>query len=260
MIPLLLSTALAQGAPSSAFRFGGQYRINTFAESSAGDGPTALGERIRLRPTGWMDLGRTRAMLQLEANQVDNAFAFRARYADASVAFGRVRVHLGLLPLSDRFGDTLFSASWDFNPLAVSVESDEGSTTGRVAFGLVQQGLDPVHVQDDVACFTADLDRGGYGVSLVSLYSGVGAAVAPGELLVLPGARYTRTIGSTTVGLGVLGSGLAVLEGPAASLCGRSAPPRGSAPRSRWAAESCPCSASTRREADFPPTGSGTPS
>lgn len=163
MIGWVAGAAFAQGtAGAAAFTFGGQYRINTFAERSLDAEPvTLLGERVRLRPTARFELSDgVGGMLQLEANQVDNAFAFRARYADAFVRFGGVELHAGLLPLSDRFGDTLFSASWDFNPLAVEVQSAPGGDwDGRLGGGLVFQGLDPTRRRDDVGLLVADLDR-----------------------------------------------------------------------------------------------------
>jgi hypothetical protein len=205
------AVARAQGeVPASFFTFGGQFRINAFAERSFDDVPTTLlGERIRLRPTARFALrGRVTGMLQLEANQVDNGFVFRARYADAGVRIGRGELHAGLLPLSDRFGDTLFSADWDFNPLALSWVSGQGEWNARVAAGLVFQGASPNTAIDDVALALADLDRGPVGVSVVMVSGAAEAAVIPGTTLIVPGVRFTPELGVGTLAVGLLGSAL----------------------------------------------------
>lgn len=220
----LTSLALGQGAPATSFRFGGQFRLNTFAERSLDEGSVKLlGERLRLRPTAWVVLDdRVEGMLQLEANQVDNSFAFRARYADAAVRFDDTRVHVGLLPLSDKFGDTLFSADWDFNPLAILVENhaaDEGAWRGRLAAGLIFQGPITVQAVDDVRIVLGDLDRGMLGFSGVVVSTGPDAAVIPGTLLSIAGVRLAPKLGESTLNLGFLGSGLFVagddpIDGP----------------------------------------------
>jgi hypothetical protein len=216
MLGVWCAGAWAQGlGPSDAFTFGGQFRINTFAERSLEDVPvTLLGERIRLRPSARFRLDDGVAgFLQLEANQVDNAFVFRARYADASVAFGDLELHAGLLPLSDQFGDTLFSASWDFNPLAAELRGKAERWSGRVAAGLVYQGPIPTQALDDVALVLGDLDRGTFGVSVVAVGGAQESAVLQSNWLLVPGVRFTPKVGDGTLAFALLGSAL-LPDGP----------------------------------------------
>jgi hypothetical protein len=115
---------------------GGQYRINSYtAENDMGAAREGhqTASRVRIRQN--VDLRfdeRFKTHLQLELGHTNdnlittnfssrgNVIAVRHAVLDYTLDEG-INFRAGIVPLSDRFGDTLFSADWDYNPVALSM-------------------------------------------------------------------------------------------------------------------------------------------
>jgi hypothetical protein len=130
--------AALTGPAGTEIALGGQYRINSYwADNDDGrDDQTAARARIRQN----LDIGfdeRFRTHLQLELGHTsDNVTTTIASSRGNTVAVRHavlqyrfdtdVDIKAGIVPLADRFGDTLFSADWDYNPVALAVEAPAG--------------------------------------------------------------------------------------------------------------------------------------
>lgn len=132
----------SRGSPEVSF--GGQYRINAYSADNdvAGqDNQTASRARIRQN----IDLKFTdnfKTHLQLELGHTtdnvtttsgsDRKTNVNVRHAVLDYTFGNgINMQVGIVPLDDHFGDTLFSSDWDYNPVAVSFTAPVGSGTAR---------------------------------------------------------------------------------------------------------------------------------
>lgn len=119
--------------------FGGQYRINSYAlqdDDGAGDIAAA---RVRIRQNidlKFSEQFNTHIQFNIghinegignhNLNQNDEA-SVGLRHAVMNYKFSDAALlQAGLVPIADKFGDTLFSSDWDFNPVAVLVKGSAG--------------------------------------------------------------------------------------------------------------------------------------
>ncbi|QJA06534.1 hypothetical protein FVE67_06875 [Thermosulfurimonas marina] len=112
--------------PVKRVTFGGQYRINSYSVHTHRKNLNA--SRLRLRQN--LDLVFSEAFrthLQVElghtpANITKTEERLRVRHAVLTWAPRRdLSLEAGLLPLSDRAAEMLYSADWDYNPLALTL-------------------------------------------------------------------------------------------------------------------------------------------
>jgi|GEM_PF-1129573 len=169
------SVAYQRSAAGPQASFGGQYRINAYSAdndvTTEVDRQTA--SRVRIRQN--IDLRfdeRFDTHLQLELGHTtgnigtsgrgtlnaDNPGTGEVRVRHAVLHYvteGGIDLHAGILPLSDRFGDSLFSGDWDYNPVAVATELPLGGGSLRLAAGSLSEGTEALN-DDDVDHYQAD--------------------------------------------------------------------------------------------------------
>lgn len=179
-IPIALAISAifaAQNAIAVEATFGGQYRINSYHVSnsevtSAGDMADATASRLRIRQNidlqfdknfgthFQFELGHTRANITttVPSNAADSlSYALRVRHAFMSYKFdNKVRGEAGIVPLSDYFGDTLYSSDWNFNPLAGVLYFPAGAGKVRLSADNLAQGSEITRTPGDFALYTAD--------------------------------------------------------------------------------------------------------
>jgi len=151
-------------APSVSF--GGQYRINAYMGDDGIEGSHTAG-RARLRQS--LDIQFTehfKTHLQAElGHTTDNMMTttgsdrktnLSARHAVMDYTFdNKINMQAGLLPLTDYFGDTLFSSDWDYNPLALAMTAPLGQGTVR-AFAATLREMNERNNNDDVTHYQLD--------------------------------------------------------------------------------------------------------
>ncbi|MBW2713976.1 MAG: hypothetical protein JRC77_09525, partial [Deltaproteobacteria bacterium] len=138
-------------------KWGGQYRVNAYtADDDNGDDPTSARVRIRqsldvefdqnLSSHLQVELGHTSDNITT-TNNSSRSTNLAVRHAVMAYNFqpgeSNLTAKVGILPLTDHFGDVLFSSDWDYNPVAVSVERESWFVDG-----------------DDVRLFAATLNEG----------------------------------------------------------------------------------------------------
>ncbi len=138
-------------------KWGGQYRVNGYtADDDMGDDPTSARVRIRqsldvqfdenLSSHLQVELGHTSDNITT-TNNSSRGTNLAVRHAVMAYNFqpgeSNLTAKVGILPLADHFGDVLFSADWDYNPVAASVERESLFVDG-----------------DDVRLFAATLNEG----------------------------------------------------------------------------------------------------
>ncbi|NDY42979.1 hypothetical protein G3N55_09015 [Dissulfurirhabdus thermomarina] len=175
--------------------FGGQYRVNSYAADNdlPGDHPTA--SRVRIRQDLDFRFGeRLRSHLELELGHTNDNLtttpsgsrATTVGVRHAVVAFAPLGLHgpevrAGILPLSDRFGDVLFSADWDYNPVGVEVRVPLGPVQVRGFAADLHEGAEPV-AHDDFDHYQLDLQvRPAPGLRLTAGLSFLDAATPDGH-------------------------------------------------------------------------------
>jgi len=148
---MLLMPGLAQAEPKASF--GGQYRLNSYYLNDQDGTGTTQAARIRIRQN--IDLKFSEAFdthLQFNIghirdgvfnhnlNQNGNA-SFGLRHAVMNYHFSKsLNLVAGIVPLSDKFGDTLFSGDWDFNPITVALVGDTGNFDYRIGYFKISEG------------------------------------------------------------------------------------------------------------------------
>ncbi len=168
----------------------GQFRINSYyqnADEDAKFGKTndILASRLRFRPT--LDVAltdRIRTHLQLNIGHINSnisnarneqggspAVALRHGYISAPVPkVENWTLVVGIVPMSDRFGDALFSSDWDYNPLTYALLGRVAGLDVRIAHGELKEGGEAAHPEDDMDQLFLDVDTNmGLGASLYSL-------------------------------------------------------------------------------------------
>ena len=178
--------------------FGGQYRINAYTVDNdvPGQGDqTAARVRIRqnvdikfderFKTHFQAELGHTTDNITTTSAS-DRRTNLNVRHAvlDYTTLSG-VNFQAGIVPLSDYFGDTLFSGDWDYNPVAVSVLAPIGAGKLRAFAGTLRETIGPggeTVSKDDTTQYQLDylLPLGSstkinFGVSYVTLTPDVAA-------------------------------------------------------------------------------------
>lgn len=212
IIGLLVSAAAASAAEID---FHGQFRINYFSEDQSGNGATdtdTSAARLRWRPTWDVTLpDDVRMHMQLNIGHIDSNSS-NARYdqsgKDPAVAVRHAvldfklpeiggRINAGLAPVSDKFGDTLFSGDWDFNPLALLWLGKIAAFDVRLGAGKLAEGTSAANTEKDIYVGDIDIPTGAGSVG----FSGYLYREAPGSIVALVqkqaylGVRTTQPLG-----------------------------------------------------------------
>lgn len=186
------ATAGAQSSPR--VRFGGQYRANAYRSANDDGRDAQTATRVRIRQN--LDFSpddRLATHLQLElghttdnvtttiASSRGNTVAVRHALIDYRFESG-VGVQAGIVPLADRFGDTLFSADWDYNPVALAIEAPIGPWSIRGFAANLRESIgtggeseandDTVHYQIDAVLPFGDAGRFVVGAGYMSATPG----------------------------------------------------------------------------------------
>jgi hypothetical protein len=141
------------------------------------------------------------------------------------------KIAAGLVPLSDKFGDTLYSGDWDFNPLALAYMNKFGVADVRLGTGKLMENSATVH--DDVDVYLGDVEvplgNGGAGVSVYVVRSqagktGITALVDLGDTVTqyYYGIRASQDLGIVKLN-GFLVGNSGTIERCAATFCSGSA-------------------------------------
>ena len=147
-------------------RLSGQYRVNAYTvDNDTGGRQTAA--RVRIRQG--LDIRfteRFKTHLQIELGHTnDNTTTtnFSSRETNLAVRHAlmdytfpyEINAQAGIVPLSDRFGDTLFSSDWDYNPVALSLTAPLAGGTLRAFAGNLRE-LDESDSDDDFVHYQLD--------------------------------------------------------------------------------------------------------
>lgn len=129
-----------------------------------GSSPGASDPRGRTPPLGDVPFNRLQAR------------GIRYGYIYAMPLEGQ-KVMGGILPLSDRLGDTLFSADWDFNVGGVLANGDVGPVNYRAGYVRLIEGLGDLNTDRNGNFYVADIGFGNsfkIGAHLYHLYTSTG--------------------------------------------------------------------------------------
>jgi len=212
--------------------FHGQFRVNYYADSRTnvddyGDGDVAA-HRLRFRPT-WDAAFDDGVKLHVQFNighikegfgnhQYNNggdpSFGLRHGYILAPIGEHYTAI-AGIVPVSDKFGDTLFSGDWDFNPVTLAFLGKSGNLDWRIGIAKLMEndeanksaGADD---KDDFNAYVIDVDSGAFGGSVYHLTTEKQyptAALAEATLTIY-GVRWAGEFGSTKLNAFVMGSSL----------------------------------------------------
>ncbi|MBI5469116.1 MAG: hypothetical protein HY891_08290 [Deltaproteobacteria bacterium] len=191
------SVVMIGSTPAHAFEalWHGQFRINSYYQNANKDDVFTKGDdiqasRLRFRPTVDFKFDNgVRAHIQLNIGHINSnitnarfdvgsspAVALRHGYISAPIPqYEDWTALAGLIPLSDKFGDTLFSSDWDFNPLTYALMGKVGEMSLRIGHANLSEGAESSHPADDVDAWIADLDTNmGLGVSFYALNGNTG--------------------------------------------------------------------------------------
>ncbi len=169
----------------------GQFRINSYWQDGSknetfGAGKDVQASRLRFRPTldFKFDSG-VKAHIQLNIGHInsntsnarfdksgtDPAVGLRHGYISAPIpGYTDWTLTAGLVPLSDKFGDTLFSGDWDWNPLTYMVSGKVGDIDLRVAHANLDENSEGGEPADDLDQWIIDADtKMGLGASFYAL-------------------------------------------------------------------------------------------
>lgn len=146
---------------------GGQYRINSYSVDNDDRADQQTASRVRVRQD--IDLrfdSQFRTHLQVElghtsdnvttTNNSSRGNGIAVRHAVLDYAFENgPRFRAGIVPLSDRFQDTLFSSDWDYNPVALAMTLPLGGGSLRAFAANLNEGSESVP-DDDFAHYQVD--------------------------------------------------------------------------------------------------------
>ena len=158
------STASVDSAPAEypTVSFGGQYRINAYTVDNDDGGGRQTAARVRIRQDiDFQFTERFKTHLQFELGHTDSNRTmtdepFRVRHAVMDYTFDKgPGFQAGIVPLSDHFGDTLFSSDWDYNPVALSMTAPVWNGNLRVFAGSLLEGLE-TNASDDIVHYQLD--------------------------------------------------------------------------------------------------------
>lgn len=217
---LLVGMGVSVAGTPPEVSFGGQYRINSYTLSDKDGAGNIAASRVRIRQN--IDLKFSEEFsthIQLNighitegignhtsntsgSDNLGNAVNTRGvtvglRHAVLKYKFSDAAILVaGLVPVSDKFGDTLFSSDWDFNPLAYALLGNTGAIDYRVAwFKVAENG----EVDETPAAKTMN-DIDGY---LLDLGGDLGVAKVGvmGLLIQTPNAAADGYEGNSWVGI-----------------------------------------------------------
>ena len=171
---LLGSAVSAIAAVESTFH--GQFRVNYYSLSQDKDvDPGVAAARLRWRPTWDAKISDDVSMhMQLNIGHIQGNTSNVRYVPNPEDATGDPAVSLrhavlmfttpeiggkfaaGLVPVSDKFGDTLFSSDWDFNPLTLAWFGKIGGADVRLATGKLMEN--DSQKDDDVDAYVVDVD------------------------------------------------------------------------------------------------------
>lgn len=181
MAVLLLAGVGASAAGTAPeVSFGGQYRINSYTLMDKDGAGNIAASRVRIRQN--IDLKFSEEFsthIQLNIGHITEGIGNHTANTTGTAAPG-VTVGLrhavmkykfsdaailvaGLVPLSDKFGDTLFSGDWDFNPLTYALVGNTSGLDYRVgAFTVAENGesdekTGSVKTMNDIGGYLLDL-------------------------------------------------------------------------------------------------------
>jgi hypothetical protein len=150
----VLSSPDARGEErSQQVSLGGQYRINAYSAQNDIEGKDdQTASRVRIRQNvdvRFDDRFKTHVQLELghtTANVDTTAVRLGVRHAVLDyTADNGLNLQAGIVPVADRFGDTLFSSDWNYNPVAAVVTMPLGGVQIRAFAGtLLESGSDSV--------------------------------------------------------------------------------------------------------------------
>lgn len=228
------------------FTFHGQFRVNSYSDirdekDTIGD-ENRSASRLRWRPTievkmsesvslhTQFNIGHINSNLDNACGGGSDCFKIRHAVIQANLFDSGITGVAGLVPLSDKFGDTLFSSDWDFNPLALAFLGNKGDISWRAGLGKIQENTEGGGAASpsddlDIYIFDADYTPLGLGGSVYWMHggndrtsaAGSKAAMAGGgtsqELdLVIYGGRYSRDYEYMKVNAFIVGSHLNAKE------------------------------------------------
>jgi hypothetical protein len=189
-----------QTAPAAVeHTFHGQFRINSFHQDASDETDFAatvgsqknVGSRLRYRPTWEVEFDNgVKLHLQLNIGHIPSTTPIP--FMEGWTLVG------GLVPLSDRFGDTLFSGDWDFNPLTYALIGKVGEADVRFGHGVAAEN-DFVEA-DDVDLWLLDVDLPmGLGISAYRFadYGAPGGFNKDTQYYI--GARYATDVGTAHI-------------------------------------------------------------
>lgn len=198
-IPYLILSVLAavlfyvdrSEAVEARSEFHGQFRINSYYQDSSKENTiigsnraeedNTLASRLRFRPTWDVTVGDSVKMhLQLNIGHInsntsnsrytldgdsatqDPVVSLRHGYLSSPIpSFDQWTLTAGIIPISDKFGDTLFSSDWDYNPLAFMISGDLGPVKLRLAHANLDENNESTQATgsaDDVDQWIFDVD------------------------------------------------------------------------------------------------------
>lgn len=168
---LLAGTGVSAAGTAPEASFGGQYRINSYTLMDKDGAGNIAASRVRIRQnvdlkfseefrthiqfnighitegignhgtnsSGTDQLSTTTAGV---TTKTDQGVTVGLRHAVMKYKFSDAAILVaGLVPLSDKFGDTLFSGDWDFNPLTYALVGNSGGFDYRVgSFTVAENG------------------------------------------------------------------------------------------------------------------------
>ncbi len=190
-----------QASAEAEFSWHGQFRINSYTDFRDDAGPDVTGSRLRWRPTVDVVLSDSVSLhTQINIGHINSNIYqsgptfLRHAVIKADLFDSGVDLMAGLVPISDKFGDTLFSGDWDFNPLAAIIQTS-GDFSIRAGAGQFVEN--DASADDDLTIYLVDADFSpmGIGASVywLSADSGVttlGADAGEGDLIIY-GAHYS---------------------------------------------------------------------
>jgi len=209
LLLLVLSFVLFGGLPfgvdesssEPTFNFHGQFRVNSYADSR--EDKTMVGDfnrtasRLRWRPTFDVEMSESVSLhTQFNIGHINSnianagtSFALRHAVIQADLFDTGITGVAGLVPVSDKFGDTLFSADWDYNPLALIFLVNKGDVKIRAGLGTLQEGVEgglgggsALHEDDlSIYVFDADYEPLGIGGSVYWMNGGSDRGIAAGK-------------------------------------------------------------------------------
>lgn len=185
---MVLATSVIASAVETVWH--GQYRINSYYQDATkddafGKSNDIVASRLRFRPA--LDLNFDNGIkthVQINIGHINSnisnarfdqngnpAVALRQGYISAPIPkYENFTLVAGLIPMSDKFGDTLFSSDWDYNPLTYELLGKIADMDLRLAHGNLREGTENSHPVDDIDQWFVDLDTGvGFGASFYAL-------------------------------------------------------------------------------------------